>query len=50
MCKYARNIIALSTIGLAFLIAGCNTVKGFGQDMQSGGHAVEKAANNAKNS
>lgn len=26
------------------LLSGCNTVQGFGKDMQQGGHALETAA------
>lgn len=33
---------ALAACGL--LLAGCHTVEGFGQDVQSGGHAISKAA------
>lgn len=29
------------------LITGCNTAKGFGQDMQAGGQAIEKAAHDS---
>jgi len=32
------------------LITGCNTAKGFGQDMQEGGQAIQKAANDATSS
>lgn len=31
-------------IGLASLLSGCNTVKGFGQDVSAGGKALTKAA------
>jgi predicted small secreted protein len=31
-------------IGLAFTLAACNTVKGIGQDVQSAGNAIERAA------
>jgi len=29
---------------LAFVLAGCNTVKGMGQDVQRAGSAIERAA------
>lgn len=29
------------------LITGCNTAQGFGQDMQEGGQAIQKAAHDA---
>ena len=34
---------ALTLIG-SFLLAGCNTVKGVGEDVQAAGRAVERAA------
>jgi predicted small secreted protein len=30
---------------LGFVLAGCNTVKGMGQDVQRAGGAIERAAN-----
>ena len=38
----AKKIAAL--LALAALLAGCNTVKGMGQDMQRAGGAIEDAA------
>jgi predicted small secreted protein len=35
-------------VGMVFGIGGCNTVQGFGQDMQAGGRAIERAADKAK--
>ncbi|MBK6613451.1 entericidin A/B family lipoprotein [Ottowia sp.] len=35
---------ALVTLALAFVLAGCNTVKGVGQDVQRAGGAIERAA------
>ncbi|RYF00900.1 MAG: entericidin A/B family lipoprotein [Comamonadaceae bacterium] len=37
---------AFVLIGLAFsfTLAGCNTVKGMGQDVQRAGNAIERAA------
>lgn len=37
-----------SLIVLSSLISACNTVEGAGQDMQAGGQAISKAANDAK--
>lgn len=37
--KYALIIAALS-----FLVAGCNTVHGVGQDVSEGGDAIQRAA------
>lgn len=31
-------------IGLAVLLAGCNTLRGMGQDIEKGGEAIQKAA------
>ena len=39
--KKIATIIALSA---AFVLAGCNTVKGVGQDVQRAGGALERAA------
>ena len=39
--KKTATFIALS---LAFLLTGCNTVKGMGQDVQRAGGAIERAA------
>ena len=35
---------AFVTLALAFVLAGCNTVKGVGQDVQRAGGAIERAA------
>ena len=44
----ALRLIAVSGIlAVTFLMTGCNTAKGFGQDMQAGGQAIQKAANDA---
>jgi predicted small secreted protein len=37
-----KSIVAL--LALAFALAGCNTVKGAGQDIQKAGTAIEDAA------
>ena len=37
-----KKIAALFAI--AFILAGCNTVKGVGQDIQKAGGAIEDAA------
>lgn len=36
--------VTILLIGLAFTMAACNTVKGLGQDVQSAGNAIERAA------
>ena len=40
MSKFAIAIALIST----FVLAGCNTVKGVGQDVQRAGGALERAA------
>ena len=35
----------LIVLAIAFVLAGCNTVKGVGQDVQRAGGALERAAN-----
>lgn len=40
-----RQTTAFITLALAFVLAGCNTVKGVGQDVQKAGNAIERAAN-----
>ena len=37
-----KKIVALFAI--AFVLAGCNTVRGVGQDVQKAGSAIEDAA------
>jgi len=37
-----KKIITL--VAVAFVLAGCNTVKGVGQDVQKAGSAIEDAA------
>jgi entericidin B len=42
----------VATLATAIIVvlslAGCNTVEGFGQDVQAGGRAIERAADKAK--
>lgn len=33
----------LSAVALALLLAGCNTLEGFGEDVQDAGGAMEEA-------
>ena len=37
-----KKIVTL--LAIAFVVAGCNTVKGVGQDIQKAGGAIEDAA------
>ena len=39
-----KNTATLIALALAFVLAGCNTVKGVGQDVQRAGGALERAA------
>jgi len=44
-----KKLVALvSLIGFALGLAACNTMEGVGQDVQSGGRAIERAADKAK--
>nr|WP_277625586.1 entericidin A/B family lipoprotein [Burkholderia stabilis] len=36
--------LALALAGLGFGLAGCNTVQGFGQDVNAAGNALKRAA------
>ncbi len=38
----------LALLALMALLAGCNTVEGVGRDIQSGGRALEEAADEVK--
>ena len=39
-----KTITSLIALSIACLLAGCNTVKGAGQDIQKAGNAIENAA------
>ena len=39
-----KTIVTLIALSFAFALAGCNTVKGAGQDIQKAGTAIEDAA------
>ena len=45
-----KNIAALVTLAFAFTVslAGCNTMKGAGQDVQKAGEKMENAADRKK--
>jgi len=38
-----HKIILLIVTVFAVLLAGCNTIKGIGQDVEKGGAAIQKA-------
>ncbi|MDD2711965.1 MAG: entericidin A/B family lipoprotein [Simplicispira sp.] len=39
-----QKTATLIALALAFVLAGCNTVQGVGQDIGKAGHAIERAA------
>ena len=39
-----KQIASLIAVSLVFLLAGCNTVIGVGQDIGKAGNAIERAA------
>lgn len=39
-----KRIGGLMLLGVTVAIAGCNTMAGFGRDMQSGGQKLEQSA------
>lgn len=39
-----KKIVAAVLLTGSLMLAACNTVEGAGKDVQSAGHAVEKAA------
>ncbi len=44
MNKISSMLMVALALLAAFMVAGCNTVKGIGQDVQRAGSAVENAA------
>ena len=44
-----RTRLLLAVLLAAFALSGCNTVKGFGQDVKKAGDELEDAADRAKN-
>ncbi len=43
-----RQLVLLMITAAALTVAGCNTVKGAGQDVSSAGKAVSQTAEDAK--
>ena len=39
-----RKVIALVGVFAVALLVGCNTVQGFGKDLEKGGEAIQKVA------
>jgi entericidin B len=48
MTTFRKAVIAV-LLGLIFASSGCNTVHGVGEDVESGGEAIQGAAEDAKN-
>ncbi len=49
MEKYKKLALTLASLLLvSSLLTACNTVQGAGEDIQAGGHAIAKAANDSK--
>lgn len=48
MTTFRKAVIAI-LLGMIFASSGCNTVKGVGEDVESGGEAIQGAADKAKN-
>lgn len=44
-----RKALIAVLLGMIFASSGCNTVKGVGEDVESGGEAIQGAAKDAKN-
>ena len=42
---FQRILAALMLLGMLGTIAGCNTMRGFGEDMERSGEAVQNKAN-----
>lgn len=40
-----KLFVMLMMVTMGVMTAGCNTVKGFGQDMQKAGESLERAGN-----
>ena len=45
-----KFLILFSLIAFTTALSGCNTVQGFGQDVQSGGKALSSSAKKVKQS
>ena len=48
MSLLVRNLLLIATAGLSLLAAGCNTISGFGQDVEAAGEAVSDTAEDTK--
>ncbi|MGM0584916.1 MAG: entericidin A/B family lipoprotein [Pseudomonadota bacterium] len=41
-------LLKLAAVAILLAVAGCNTISGFGEDVQSGGRAVEDTADDVQ--
>jgi len=41
---FQRILVTLMMLGMLGTIAGCNTMRGFGQDVEKGGEKIQKKA------
>jgi predicted small secreted protein len=39
-----KRLATLSLVSLVLILAGCNTIRGIGQDIEKAGSAIEKSA------
>ena len=39
-----KKVVVLFAVAFAFVLTGCNTVKGFGQDLEKVGGKIEEKA------
>ena len=39
-----KRLATLSLVSLTLILAGCNTIRGIGQDIEKAGSAIEKSA------
>lgn len=46
--KIIKILFILSVLSLTTILTACNTMQGAGEDLQAGGHALSKAASDAK--
>ncbi len=44
--RFVQSVLGV-LLASTFVLTGCNTAKGFGEDMQQGGEAIQKAAHDA---
>lgn len=43
-----KSMLTLAAIAVTLTLSACNTIEGAGQDIQQGGHSIEKAAEDGK--